>query len=77
MTISTAECEREIASLVIGTSPAVQRLRAMIARVAASDVSVLLAGPSGSGKELVAQAIHGSSARAKGPFVAINCASIA
>ena len=48
----------------------------MIARVAASDVSVLLAGPSGSGKELVAQAIHAASARSGNPFVAINTGAI-
>ena len=76
MVISTAECERTIAALVIGTSPAVQRLRAMIARVAASEVSVLLAGPSGSGKELVAQAIHAASNRCANPFVAINTGAI-
>lgn len=76
MVVSTADIERDIASLVIGTSSAVQRLRAMIARVAASDVSVLLAGPSGSGKELVAQAIHAASSRATNPFVAINTGAI-
>lgn len=76
MVVSTADIERDIASLVIGTSSAVQRLRAMIARVAASDVSVLLAGPSGSGKELVAQAIHAASSRAANPFVAINTGAI-
>lgn len=76
MVNGTTECEREIASLVIGTSSAVQRLRAMIARVAASDVSVLLAGPSGSGKELVAQAIHAASNRSANPFVAINTGAI-
>lgn len=68
--------EDGIASLVIGTSAAVQRLRAMIARVAASDVSVLLAGPSGAGKELVAQAIHAASMRRSNPFVAINTGAI-
>jgi sigma-54 specific flagellar transcriptional regulator A len=76
MAVSTADVEREIASLVIGTSAAAQRLRAMIARVAASDVSVLLAGPSGSGKELVAKAIHIASARRANPFVAINTGAI-
>ena len=48
----------------------------MIARVAASDVSVLLAGPSGVGKELVAQAIHAASSRREQPFVAINTGAI-
>ena len=72
MAVSTADIERDIASLVIGTSPSVQRLRAMIARVAASDVSVLLAGPSGSGKELVAQAIHAASSRSTNPALAVS-----
>ncbi len=63
-------------TLIIGHSEATQRLRAMIARVASSDVSVLLAGPSGSGKELVAQAIHQASQRAAQPFVAVNCGAI-
>jgi sigma-54 specific flagellar transcriptional regulator A len=76
MGISAIPIGREIESLVIGSSPAVQRLRAMIARVAASDVSVLLAGPSGSGKELVAQAIHAASERRGNPFVAINTGAI-
>ncbi len=62
--------------MVIGTSAAVQRLRSIIARVAASDVSVLLCGPSGSGKELVAQAIHASSERNANPFIAINTGAI-
>jgi sigma-54 dependent transcriptional regulator, flagellar regulatory protein len=65
-----------IDELIIGNSDAVRRLRQMIERVAASDVSVLLAGPSGSGKELVAQAIHMASARKANPFVAINCGAI-
>ena len=76
MTNTVAEIDRSITSLIIGTSAAMQRLRAMIARVAASDVSVLLAGPSGSGKELVAQAIHAASNRSHNPFIAINTGAI-
>jgi sigma-54 dependent transcriptional regulator, flagellar regulatory protein len=53
-----------------------QRLRAMIARIASSDVSVMLSGPSGAGKELVAQAIHMASPRSDRNFVAVNCGAI-
>lgn len=74
--MGSATCERGFAELVIGNSIAVRRLRAMITKVAASDVSVLLAGPSGSGKELVAQAIHAASERQGGAFVAVNSGAI-
>jgi sigma-54 specific flagellar transcriptional regulator A len=65
-----------IDELIIGDSEATSRLRAMIKRVADSDVSVLLSGPSGSGKELVAQAIHLASPRSVRGFVAVNCGAI-
>jgi two-component system response regulator HydG len=59
----------------VGTSAALQKLKRMVERVAASDASVLLLGESGTGKEMVAHAIHRSSARASRAFVAINCAA--
>jgi len=59
-----------------GASPAVQRLRRMIAQVAPFDTTVLILGESGTGKEVVARAIHRQSARRDGPFVAINCGAI-
>ncbi|HEY5934302.1 MAG TPA: sigma-54-dependent Fis family transcriptional regulator, partial [Kofleriaceae bacterium] len=62
---------------LIGESPAVVALRALIRRVGPSDLSALLFGPSGSGKELVARAIHAASPRADKPMIAINCASVA
>ncbi len=68
--------EVSIGDLIIGDSEATRRLRSMILRVANSDASILLAGPSGSGKELVAQAIHAASERAANPFVAVNCGAI-
>ena len=63
-------------ALIIGTSPATCRLREMIRRVARSNASVMLCGPSGSGKELVARAIHDEGARAGKAFSAINCGAI-
>ncbi len=59
-----------------GDSAAIARLRAQIAKVAQSDAPVLIWGESGSGKELTAQAVHTQSARARGPFVPINCGAI-
>jgi DNA-binding NtrC family response regulator len=63
------------ASTLIGTSPPMARVRATAAMVAASDVPVLIQGETGSGKEVVARAIHGMSPRSGMPFVAINCAA--
>jgi two-component system response regulator HydG len=61
---------------LIGSCPEVENVRAMAARVAATDSSVLILGESGTGKGLVARGIHRMSDRAAGPFVAVNCASI-
>jgi DNA-binding NtrC family response regulator len=62
---------------IIGESPAVRRMLALARKVAESEVSsVLLQGDSGTGKDLVAKAVHYGSRRAEGPFVAINCAAI-
>jgi DNA-binding NtrC family response regulator len=64
------------ASTIIGESSAVRQLREMIDLVARSDATVLVRGPSGSGKELVASEVHARSGRARSPFVAVNCAAI-
>ncbi len=62
---------------IIGQSPAMKQMTALASKVAASEVSsVLLQGESGTGKDLVAKAIHYGSRRAEQPFVAINCAAI-
>ena len=61
---------------IVGQSPAMRRVYDVIRRIATSDATVLIHGETGTGKELVARAIHRSSARAKGPFVAINCAAV-
>ncbi|MBP6631915.1 MAG: sigma 54-dependent Fis family transcriptional regulator [Kofleriaceae bacterium] len=60
----------------IGRSPAAQRIMDFVARVGPSDATVLLGGESGSGKEMVARAIHRASRRARGPCVAVNCAAL-
>jgi DNA-binding NtrC family response regulator len=62
-------------TIIAGRGP-MDALMQTIKRVALLDVSVLLQGESGSGKELVARAIHDMSLRASGPFVAVNCAAI-
>ncbi len=61
---------------IIGISPAMEQVFAMVRRVADTEASVLITGESGTGKELVAKAIHGLSARRTAPFVAVNCAAI-
>ncbi len=61
---------------IITHSPEMERLLEQARMVAASDVSVLVSGPSGSGKELMARAIHRASPRAEKPFVAINCGAL-
>lgn len=73
-----AEAPARVPSIpeVLGDSEAMQKLRARIARVAASDITVLIVGPSGSGKDLVARALHSAGPRRHGPFVAVPCSAI-
>ncbi len=61
---------------LLGESSAVSSLRAQIEKVAPTGSRVLIQGPAGSGKEVVARMIHGRSRRADGPFVALNCATL-
>lgn len=61
---------------LVASSPAMQELTRLLAQVADKSVTVLINGPSGAGKELVAQAIHRLSSRSSGPFVPINCGAI-
>ncbi len=61
---------------IMGSSSAMQAVYDMIARVAASDATVLIRGESGSGKELVAGAVHYNSPRAEKPFIKVNCAAL-
>lgn len=61
---------------LIGSSPAIAALREYVLKVAQSDASVLISGPTGTGKELVAASIHRASRRHSAPFVSVNCAAI-
>jgi len=61
---------------MIGESPAIEKIKEMIERVATTDARVLITGGSGTGKELVARWLHEKSHRADGPFVEVNCAAI-
>ncbi|GIX24617.1 MAG: acetoacetate metabolism regulatory protein AtoC [Caldimonas sp.] len=61
---------------LVGSSEAMRRVLKRIGQAAASDVTVLVLGETGTGKELVARALHRHSERRDGPFVAINCAAV-
>lgn len=62
---------------IVGRSPAMRTVAQTIRRIAPTEVSVLIVGPSGAGKELVARALHKDSMRRAAPFVAINCGALA
>jgi two-component system nitrogen regulation response regulator NtrX len=72
----TRELSRAAGAELIGSSRAMQELRAAVERAAGSSARVLITGENGTGKELVARALHLGSARAAGPFVKVNCAAI-
>lgn len=61
---------------ILGVSPAIEKMRKEIEKAAPTDARVLITGENGSGKELVAEAIHQNSRRADRPFLKINCAAI-
>ena len=63
-------------SPMIGESAAIAKIKAMIDKVAPTDVRVLITGPNGSGKELVARALHQNSERSQFPMIEVNCAAI-
>jgi DNA-binding NtrC family response regulator len=68
--------DRRGAPALVGASPVFRRLLATVERLADVDVTVLVTGPSGTGKEMVARALHHAGRRAGGPFVALNCAAL-
>jgi len=72
---ATLEIDPPPAGLV-GASPAIEQVRKLIQRVAPTDSTVLVTGETGTGKELVARAVHHASPRHAAPFVAVNCGSI-
>jgi len=65
-----------VVKALIGEHPTIVKLRTLVERVAATDATVLITGESGSGKEVVARAIHSLSERRMHPFVPVNCAAI-
>lgn len=83
--LETSKLKREVLDLkkrsgysfdLVGKSHAINQLHQAIERVAATNSRIMLIGPSGSGKELAARAIHSQSGRAGGPFITVNAASI-
>ena len=66
----------EGATQLVGASAGLDAVKRLVARVAASDSAVLIRGETGTGKELVARAIHEGSPRSKGPLVAVNCGAL-
>lgn len=61
---------------ILGVSPAIRRLKETISKVAPTNATVLITGETGTGKELVARAIHKGSSRSKATFLAVNCAAV-
>ena len=73
---STLDGGDELSGRLVGRTPGIQRLRQQIQALADTDVDILVLGETGTGKEVVARALHDCGGRAKGNFVAINCAAL-
>jgi two-component system NtrC family response regulator len=74
--VGQAPADNMVLGSLITAAPEMLAVARMVERVAPVDIAVMLLGASGTGKELVARALHAASPRAAGPFVAINCAAI-
>ena len=74
--LPTSEAPPSAAAEIKGTSPAIRELHQLVERMAKAPLPVVITGESGSGKELVARALHRLSSRRGGPFVAVNCAAV-
>ena len=74
----TATLKKKIQSKyeIVGESPAIEHIKEIVDRVAATDARVLIMGANGTGKELVARRLHDKSPRAAAPFIEVNCAAI-
>ncbi len=66
----------DVLAELIGVSPAIARIRELVDRVAGSAATVLVTGPSGSGKDVIARLLHQRGSRAAQPFIAVNCGAI-
>lgn len=81
LAVENAELRRQLSFTgvlgnLVGGTPAMQEVFALIRQVAPTTAAVMITGESGTGKELVARALHNNSRRSTGPFVAINCAAL-
>ena len=76
LSLRKALAEKEVSPLMVGSTPVMKDLLERIRQVAPTMATVLITGPSGTGKELVARAIHRHSLRAAGKFVTVNCTAI-
>ena len=66
----------DMSNWMVGRSDAIETVRDLIGKVAPTEATVFISGESGSGKELVAQAIHARSLRSSGPFLGVNCGAL-
>jgi two-component system NtrC family response regulator len=74
--LQTAQPNRQPLQQLVGSSRSMQNLRTLIERIAATDVRVLVTGPSGTGKEVISRVLHQLSLRAKQPFISVHCGAI-